>query len=179
MDDDKDDKSILEKFTDTVKSVAGAVVDAGKSPATLSHDVAVAPDAALMPIPLVPVAPAPKKKRKAPVKLSPAKIPPAPKNAAAKAAKKSSKKSAKKTKSSAGRKAVGKKKTAKKVAKKKKAKKSKREMFQTSEPILYDLPATLHKWQSLEKKGSGESLGSMQIWEGTLAGGYSCGHRPP
>jgi len=43
-------------------------------------------------------------------------------------------------------------------------------MFQTSEPILYDLPATLHKWQSLEKKGSGESLGSMQIWEGTLAG---------
>jgi hypothetical protein len=87
MDDDKDDKSILEKFTDTVKSVAGAVVDAGKSPATLSHDVAVAPDAALMPMPLVPVAPAPKKKRKAPVKLSPAKIPPAPKNAAAKAPK--------------------------------------------------------------------------------------------
>ena len=32
MDDDKDDKSILEKFTDTVNSVAGAVVDAGKSP---------------------------------------------------------------------------------------------------------------------------------------------------
>jgi hypothetical protein len=27
-------------------------VDAGKSPATLSHDVAVAPDAALMPIPV-------------------------------------------------------------------------------------------------------------------------------
>jgi len=43
-------------------------------------------------------------------------------------------------------------------------------MFQTSEPILYDLPATLHKWESLEVKRSGQSIGSMQIWEGTLAG---------
>jgi hypothetical protein len=43
-------------------------------------------------------------------------------------------------------------------------------MFQTNEPILYDVPATLHKWQSPEKKRSGESLGSMQIWDGTLAG---------
>ena len=39
-------------------------------------------------------------------------------------------------------------------------------MFQTSEPILYDLPATLHKWESLEVKRSGQSIGSMQIWEG-------------
>jgi hypothetical protein len=38
-------------------------------------------------------------------------------------------------------------------------------MFQTNEPILYDVPATLHKWQSPEKKRSGESLGSMQIWD--------------
>ena len=43
-------------------------------------------------------------------------------------------------------------------------------MFQTSDPVLYDVPATLHKWQSLEKKRSGEGIGSMQIWEGTLAG---------
>ena len=31
-------------------------------------------------------------------------------------------------------------------------------MFQTSEPILYDLPATLHKWESLEVKRSGQSM---------------------
>jgi hypothetical protein len=43
-------------------------------------------------------------------------------------------------------------------------------MFQASDPVLYHGPATLHKWQSLEKKRSGEGIGSMQIWEGTLAG---------
>ena len=31
MDDDKDDKSILEKFTDTVKDMATSVTDAAKS----------------------------------------------------------------------------------------------------------------------------------------------------
>jgi hypothetical protein len=43
-------------------------------------------------------------------------------------------------------------------------------MFQTSEPILYDLPATLHKWESLEVKRSGQSIGSMQIWKAPSRG---------
>jgi hypothetical protein len=43
-------------------------------------------------------------------------------------------------------------------------------MFQTSEPIIYDLPATLHKWESLEMKLSGQGIGSRQIYDGTLAG---------
>jgi hypothetical protein len=42
-------------------------------------------------------------------------------------------------------------------------------MFQTSEPIIYDLPATLHKWESLEMKLSGQGIGSRQIYDGTLA----------
>ena len=116
MDGDKDDKSILEKFTDTVKDMATSVTDAAKSamePETgktedtprmtadeIAKEAAEDPetvaektneqmyisDAAAMPMPLV----APKK-RKAPVRLTPAKIP--PKKAAAK---KSSKKAAKK-----------------------------------------------------------------------------------
>jgi len=119
MDDDKDDKSILEKFTDTVKDMATSVTDAAKStmePETgktedtprmtadeIAKEAAEDPetvaektneqmyisDAAAMPMPLV----APKK-RKAPVRLTPTKIP--PKKAAAK---KSSKKAAKKNSS--------------------------------------------------------------------------------
>jgi hypothetical protein len=136
MDDDKDDKSILEKFTDTVKDMATSVTDAAKSamePETgktedtprmtadeIAKEAAEDPetvaektneqmyisDAAAMPMPLV----APKK-RKAPVRLTPAKIP--PKKAAAK---KSSKKAAKKKAA---------KKTAKKAFKKAPAKKTK------------------------------------------------------
>ena len=136
MDDDKDDKSLVEKTIKAVKDMASSVTDAAKSAATPSEeekmtvmDVPLVADAAAMPMPLV----APKK-RKAPVKRAPPK-----KATAKKAAKKTSKKSAakkskkaakrspaKKTKSSAGQKAIGKKKTAKKVAKKKKVKKPRR-----------------------------------------------------
>jgi hypothetical protein len=136
MDDDKDDKSLVEQTIKAVKDMASLVTDAAKSAATPSEeekmtvmDVPLVADAAAMPMPLV----APKK-RKAPVKRAPPK-----KATAKKAAKKTSKKSAakkskkaakrspaKKTKSSAGQKAIGKKKTAKKVAKKKKVKKPRR-----------------------------------------------------
>ena len=136
MDDDKDDKPLVEKTIKAVKDMASSVTDAAKSAATPSEeervtvmDVPLVADAAAMPMPLV----APKK-RKAPVKRAPPK-----KATAKKAAKKTSKKSAakkskkaakrspaKKTKSSAGQKAIGKKKTAKKVAKKKKVKKPRR-----------------------------------------------------
>ncbi len=136
MDDDEDDKSLIEKTIEAVKDMASSVTDAAKSAATPSEeekmtvmDVPLVADAAAMPMPLV----APKK-RKAPVKRAPPK-----KATAKKAAKKTSKKSAakkskkaakrspaKKTKSSAGQKAIGKKKTAKKVAKKKKVKKPRR-----------------------------------------------------
>ena len=135
MDDDKDDKSLVEK-TIKVKDMASSVTDAAKSAATPSEeekmtvmDVPLVADAAAMPMPLVA-----SKKREAPVKRAPPK-----KATAKKAAKKTSKKSAakkskkaakrspaKKTKSSAGQKAIGKKKTAKKVAKKKKVKKPRR-----------------------------------------------------
>jgi len=136
MDDDKYDKSRIEKAIEAVKDMVSSVTDAAKSAATPSEeekmtvmDVPLVADAAAMPMPLV----APKK-RKAPVKRAPPK-----KATAKKAAKKTSKKSAakkskkaakrspaKKTKSSAGQKAIGKKKTAKKVAKKKKVKKPRR-----------------------------------------------------
>jgi hypothetical protein len=140
MDDDEDDKSLLEKTIEAVKDMASSVTNAAKSAATPSEeekmtamDVPLVGDAAAMPMPLV----APKK-RKAPAKRAPAKTPPknaTTKKAAKKTAKKSTKKSAakksnkaakhspaKKTKSAAGRQVVGK----KKVAKKKKAKESRR-----------------------------------------------------
>ena len=140
MDDDKYDKSRIEKAIEAVKDMVSSVTDAAKSAATPSEeekmtvmDVPLVADAAAMPMPLV----APKK-RKARVKRAPTKTPPK-KATAKKAAKKTSKKSAakkskkaakrspaKKTKSSAGQKAIGKKKTAKKVAKKKKVKKPRR-----------------------------------------------------
>ena len=139
MDDDEDDKSLLEKTIEAVKDMASSVTDAAKPAATPSEeekmtvmDVPLVADAAAMPMPLV----APKK-RKARVKRAPTKTPPkkaTAEKAAKKTAKKSAKKSAakkskraakhspaKKTKSTAGRKVVG-----KKVAKKKKAKKSRR-----------------------------------------------------
>jgi hypothetical protein len=136
MDDDEDDKSLIEKTIEAVKDMASSVTDAAKSAATPSEeekmtvmDVPLAADAAAMPMPLV----APKK-RKATVAKTPPKKATAEK-AAKKAAKKSAKKSAakqskkaakhspaKKTKSNAERKVVGK----KKVGKKKKAKTSRR-----------------------------------------------------
>jgi hypothetical protein len=140
MDDDEDDKSLIEKTTEAVKDMASSGTDAAKSAATPSEedkmtvmDVPLVADAAAMPMPL-----AAPKKRKAQVKRAPAKTPPkkaTAEKAAKKAAKKSAKKSAakqskkaakhspaKKTKSTAGRKVVG----TKKVGEKKKAKASRR-----------------------------------------------------
>ena len=135
MDDDEDDKSLIEKTIEAVKDMASSVTDAAKSAATPSEedkmtvmDVPLVADAAAMPMPLV----APKK-RKVTEKRAPAKTPPkkataekAAKKTAKKAAKKSaakkSKRAAKHSPATAGRKVVGK----KKVAKKKKAKKSRR-----------------------------------------------------
>ena len=139
MDDDEDDKSLIEKTIEAVKDMASSVTDDAKSAATPSEEekmtvmnVPLVADAAAMPMPLV----APKK-WKATVKRAPAKTPPkkataekakkAVKKSARKSAAKQSKKAAKhspakKAKSTAERKAVGK----KKVAKKKKAKKSRR-----------------------------------------------------
>ena len=97
MDDDEDDKSLLEKTIEAVKDMASSVTDAAKSAATPSEeekmtvmDVPLVADAAAMPMPLV----APKK-WKATVKRAPAKTPPK-KATAEKAAKKTAKKSAKK-----------------------------------------------------------------------------------
>jgi hypothetical protein len=140
MDDDEDDKPLIEKTIEAVKDMASSVTDDAKSAATPSEeekmtvmDVPLVADAAAMPMPLV----APKK-WKATVKRAPAKTPPkkaTAEKAAKKAVKKSAKKSAakqskkaakhspaKKTKSTAERKVVGK----KKVGKKKKAKTSRR-----------------------------------------------------
>src|SRR5258708_12106706 len=43
-------------------------------------------------------------------------------------------------------------------------------MFQTSEPIIYDLPATLHKWESLEMNISMQRIWSTHIYYDTFAG---------
>ena len=147
MDNDADDKSLVEKTIEAVKGMATSVTDAAKSAmeprpdpeqvaGTINEQLYVPPSEPGLAITrqtymeeVVATAAAPKTKRKAPVRPAPPKKSAAKKSSkkvAKKAATKSSKKSAKKTKSSAGRKAVGKNKTAKKAAKKKKAKKSKR-----------------------------------------------------
>jgi hypothetical protein len=38
--------------------------------------------------------------------------------------------------------------------------------------VKYDVPATLHRWETLEKKraGDAEALGDKVVWTGTLAG---------
>jgi hypothetical protein len=38
--------------------------------------------------------------------------------------------------------------------------------------IKYDVPASLHRWETVEKKraGDAESLGDKVVWDGTLAG---------
>src|SRR5712671_2254780 len=127
MDDDEDDKSLLEKTIEAVKDMASSITDAAKPAATPSEeekmtvmDVPLVADAAAMSMPLV----APKK-RKAQVKRATARTPSkkataekAAKKTAKKAAKKSaakkSKKAAKHSPATAGRKVVGKKKVAKK-----------------------------------------------------------------
>jgi hypothetical protein len=153
MDDDKDDKSILEKFTDTVKDMATSVTDAAKSamepetgktedaPRMTADEIAkeaaedsetvaektneqmYISDAAAMPMPLV----APKK-RKAPVRLTPAKIPPkkaAAKKSSKKAAKKTAKKTFKKAPAKKTKSSAGRKAVGKKKTAKKVAKKKK------------------------------------------------------
>ena len=107
MDDEKNDRSLVEKTIEAVKDMASSVTDAVKPAmdpkpgpeqvAGITNEQVYIPEAT-DPAPLIVGAPAAKK-----------------------TAKKSSKKSAKKSKSSAGRKAVGKK-TSKRVAKKKKTK---------------------------------------------------------
>src|ERR1700720_4636174 len=132
MDDDEDDKPLIEKTIEAVKDMASSVTDDAKSAATPSEeekmtvmDVPLVADAAAMPMPLV----APKK-WKATGKRPRAKTPPnkaTAEKAAKKAIKKSEKKSAakqstkaakhsppKKTKSPAERKVLGKKKVGKK-----------------------------------------------------------------
>jgi hypothetical protein len=139
--DDKE-KSVIDKFVDTVTSVVGEAVKSAVMPTRDTEaealtektneqmflgDAAIAPEAATALI--APKKTDPKKRSAAPKKSAKQLAQPAtktPEKTAKQAAKKSSKKSAKKTKSSAGRKVVGKNKTAKKIAKKKKAKKSKR-----------------------------------------------------
>ena len=76
MDDDEDDKSLIEKTIEAVKDMASSVTDAAKAAATPSEeekmtvmDAPLVADAAAMPMPLV----APKK---ATVKPAPAKTPP-------------------------------------------------------------------------------------------------------
>src|SRR6267143_3819257 len=98
MDDDEDDKYLIEKTIETVKDMASSVTDDAKSAATPSEeekmtamDVPLIADAAAMPMPIV----APKK-RKAQVKRAPAKTPPK-KATAEKAAKKTAKKAGKKS----------------------------------------------------------------------------------
>jgi hypothetical protein len=132
MDNNADDKSLVEKTIETVKAMATSVTDAAKStmePRPDPEQVAGTTNEQLYVPPsetglattrqtymeeVVATAAAPKKKRKAPVRPAP------PKKSAAE---KSSKKVAKKTAKRSSRKSA---KTAKTAAKKTKAKKSKR-----------------------------------------------------
>ena len=142
MDNDADDKSLVEKTIEAVKGMATSVTDAAKSAmeqrsgpeqvaGTTDEQLYVPPSEPGLAIArqtymeeVVATAATPKKKRKAPVLAAPKKS--AAKKPSKKVATKAAKKSSKKTKSSARRKAVGKNKTAKKAAKKTRAKKSKR-----------------------------------------------------
>ena len=130
MDDDKDDKSIVEKTIAAVKDIATIASDAAKKamePEPLKPGeqiVAYMPmvNDGLLADPMPPFVLAPRRK-----KSTSKKVPKKSAKKAAKTTKKTAKRAtAKKTKSAAGRKAVRKKKAPKKVAKKKKAKKSKR-----------------------------------------------------
>ena len=131
MDDDKDDKSIVEKTIAAVKDIATIASDAAKKamePEPLKPGeqiVAYMPmvnDGLLADPMMPPFVLAPRRK-----KSTSKKVPKKSAKKAAKTTKKTAKRAtAKKTKSAAGRKAVRKKKAPKKVAKKKKAKKSKR-----------------------------------------------------
>jgi hypothetical protein len=142
MDDDKEEKSIIEKFSEKAKGIVDTASTAAMKAmepdpehvaGTTNEQVYIpeATDAAAMPVPLISAPKSPKKRappsmsgRTTPMPDSPMPSPKKKKTKVAvkKAAKKTAKRPAKKPKSSAGRKAIGKKKTAKKALKKKKAK---------------------------------------------------------
>jgi hypothetical protein len=138
MDDEKDDKNLVEKTIETVKHLAQVATDAAKHAMDTKPDtervaetaneqvyMPTVPNATAMPLFAAPAM----KKRKAPVKPAPAKVPPknAPKKTAKAAAKKTARKSAaKKPAKKVKAKSAVKKPTAKKGPKKKKAKKSRR-----------------------------------------------------
>jgi hypothetical protein len=114
MDEEREDKSLVEKTIEAIKDMASSVTGAAKSAmdpkpdpvqvAGTTNEQVYVPEAT-DPVPLIMGAPPAKRKRKAPVKPALSKIPP-------------EKAAAKKSESSAGRKAVGKK-TARRVATKK------------------------------------------------------------
>jgi hypothetical protein len=136
------DKSILEKFTDTVKGIASTAADAASAalkaeePPLKDNDVVAVPlplaGAGLVsdPVMLVPpiAAPAPRRKKRAAPKRSAARTQKTAKKAGKKTGKKASKKTAKKTakkttsktakKSAAGKSSRKSKKTVKRTAKK-------------------------------------------------------------
>src|ERR1700722_1940069 len=132
------DKSILEKFTDTVKGIASTAADAASAalkaeePPLKDNDVVAVPlplaGAGLVsdPVMLVPpiAAPAPRRKKRAAPKRSVAKTQKTAKKAGKKTGKKAAKKAAKKTtsktakKSAAGKSNRKSKKTVKRTAKK-------------------------------------------------------------
>jgi hypothetical protein len=132
------DKSILEKFTDTVKGIASTAADAASAalkaeePPLKDNDVVAVPlplaGAGLVsdPVMLVPpiAAPAPRRKKRAAPKRSAARTQKTAKKAGKKAWKKTAKKTAKKTtsktakKSAAGKSSRKSKKTVKRTAKK-------------------------------------------------------------
>jgi hypothetical protein len=132
------DKSILEKFTDTVKGIASTAADAASAalkaeePPLKDNDVVAVPlplaGAGLVsdPVMLVPpiAAPAPRRKKRAAPKRSAARTQKTAKKAGKKASKKTAKKTAKKTtsktakKSAAGKSSRKSKKTVKRTAKK-------------------------------------------------------------
>jgi hypothetical protein len=134
------DKSILEKFTDTVKGIASTAADAASAALKAEEPPLRDNDVVAMPLPLTgaglvsdpmlvpPIAPAPRRKKRAAPKRSAGKprkaAKKAGKKAAKKAVKKTTKKAAKKTaKKSAARKSNGKAKTSVKRTAKTTAKK--------------------------------------------------------
>ena len=137
------DKSILEKFTDTVKGIASTAADAASAalkadePPLKDNDVAAVPlplaGAGLVsdPVMLVPpiAAPAPRRKKRAAPKRSVARTRKTAKKAGKKTGKKTGKKASKKTVRKSAKQAA--KKTTSKTAKKSAARKSNRKSKKT------------------------------------------------
>ena len=138
------DKSILEKFTDTVKGIASTAADAASAalkaeePPLKDNDVVAVPlplaGAGLVsdPMMLVPpiAAPAPRRKKRAAPKRSAARTQKTAKKAGKKTGKKASKKTVRKSAKQAAKKTTSK--TAKKSAARKSNRKSKKTMKRTA-----------------------------------------------